>query len=162
MIRFIAAASIALLPATAMAQAQAEIPVYSGEVTAENAERLTHALANRVDTIVGLQVEVSPTDDKSPAGYLVDQITADAGVFISTTYPQQGGGVQINVPTAYWRHGSYIIDGFYVVKYGGMGQGILGYQLKPVDDAVVLLSSARRVTVETDKIPREQRAVVAD
>lgn len=161
MIRYVVAAAIAFLPATAMAQAQAEIPVYSGEVTADNAERLNAALANRVDTIVGLQVEVSPTDDKSPAGYLVDQITADAGVFISTTYPQ-GGGVQINAPTAYWRHGSYIIDGFYVVKYGGMAQGILGYQLKPVDDAVVLLSSARRVTMETDKIPREQRAVVAD
>lgn len=155
------AASIAILPTAASAQAQNEIPVYSGGVTPENAERLTHALANRVDTIVGLKIDVAPTDEKSPSGYLVDQITDDGGVFISTTY-SGGGGVQINVPTAYWRHGSYIVDGFYVVKYGGMGQGIMGYQLKPVDDAVVLLSSVRRITVNTDRIPREQRNVVAD
>lgn len=137
------------------------IPVYSGQVTFENSERLTTAVANRVDTIIGVKLTVDPTDARSPEGYLVDRMSDDGGAYVSRTQGNMGG-IQINVPSAYWRHGSYVIDGFFVVKYGGMGQGIMGYQLQPVDEAVVLLSPAQRVTIEANDIPPEMRVVLGD
>lgn len=152
---------LGLLPSHAWAQSQTIIPIYTGQVTRETSEPFTTALANRVDSIVGVQVIVDPTDDRSPDGYLVDRISEDGGVYISRTSGNQGG-VQINAPTAYWRHGSYVIDGYFIVKYGGMGQGIMGYQLKPVDEAAVLLSSSRRTVVAVDDIPLEPRAQTAD
>lgn len=155
------AAVVSLMTSPALAQSQTVIPVYSGQVTFENSERFTTALANRVDTIVGVKLTVDPTDARSPSGYLVDQISDEGGAYISRTLGNMGG-VQINVPSAYWRHGSYVVDGFFVVKYGGMGQGIMGYQLQPVDEAVVLLSPVRRITIHANDIPAESREVSAD
>lgn len=145
----------------ALAQSQSVVPVFTGEVTYENSERFTVALANRVDTIVGVQVTVDPTNASSPDGYLVDGISDSGGVYISRTEGRMGG-IQINARDAYWRHGSYVIDGFYVVKYGGMGQGIMGYQLQPVDEAAVRLSPARLVEVDADAILFEAQAATAD
>lgn len=145
-----------LIYSQARAQSQVYIPVLTGDLTFDNSRQFNLAIANRVDTIVGVKVSVDPTDDRTPAGYLVDQIGDEGGVYISRT-DAEGGGIQINAPSAYWRQGSYIIDGFFVVKYGGMGQGIMGYQLKPVDDAAVLLSPAQRQMVDVDHLPLEQR-----
>tara|TARA_R110000787_G_scaffold47687_7_gene115372 strand:- start:7441 stop:7926 length:486 start_codon:yes stop_codon:yes gene_type:complete len=155
------AAVISLMAGPVLAQSQNVIPVYSGQVTFENSERFTIAVANRVDTIVGVKLTVDPTDNRSPQGYLVDRMSDDGGVYISRTHRNMGG-VQINASSAYWRHGSYVIDGFFVVKYGGMGQGVMGYQLQPVDEAAVLLSSAQRITIDANDIPAEARAVSAD
>lgn len=152
---------LALLSTRVEAQSQAAVPVFTGEVTATNSQQFNTALANRVDAIVGVKVTVDPTDDRSPAGYLVDQLDENGGVYISQV-DREGSGIQINAPSAFWRHGSYVIDGFFVVKYGGMGQGIMGYQLKPVDEATVLLSPVERQTVGLDHLVLERRAFVAD
>lgn len=150
-----------LLAGAATAQSQRTVPVYTGQVTYENSQSFTTALANRVDTIVGVKASVAPTEAGVLNGYLVDSMADDAGVYISRTEGRMGG-IQINAPSAYWRHGNYIIDGFFVVKYGGMGQGVMGYQLKPVDEAAVLLSQVPHVEVRVDAIPVEEQAAVAD
>lgn len=160
--RFLTAvATVSLMAGPVMAQNQPVVPIYAGQITYENSGRFTTALANRVDTIVGVKVTLDPTSKDSPDGYLVGQIRDDGGAYVSRTEGNMGG-VQINAPSAYWRHGSYVIDGFFVVKYGGMGQGIRGYQLQPVDDAAVLLSMALRVTIEADDIPAESQTALAD
>lgn len=162
MLRMLLAGATCLsLASPAASQSQSLVPVFTGKVTYENSERFAVALANRVDSIVGLQVTVDPADDRSQSGYLVNRLSDAGGVYISRTEGRMGG-IQINAPDAYWRHGSYVIDGFYVVKYSGMGQGIMGYRLQPVDEAVVRLSPARLVEIDADAIPREEPAVHGD
>ncbi len=146
------------LSSPAYAQSQTTVPLVTGEVTLANATRFTAAIANRVDTVVGLQITVSPADDLDH-GFLVDE--ASEGAYISKTEPQRGG-VQINAPSAYWRHGSWVIDGFYVVKYGGMGQGIMGYSLTPTDEGAVRLSGVPIREVDVNDLPLEPRLREAD
>lgn len=161
MIRLVSLVAVGLISGPVMAQSQKDVPLIVGTVTPANAENFTTFLANRVDTVVGLKVTVQPSDDRSPEGYLVDANAGAEGAYISVTEGRMGG-VQINAPDAYWYIGSYVIDGFYVVKYGGMGQGIMGYQLRSADEAAVRLSNVAIVTADVDALATEKREVLGD
>lgn len=143
--------------ASAAAQSQSDVPLYVGEVTTANAERFTAALANHVDKVVGLQIAF---DTISEGDTLIDG-SPNGGAYISYSNPYYGG-VQINIPDAYWRHGQWVADGFYTVKYGGMGQGIMGYYLRPADEAAIRLSEKPIIQRPVASLPPVEREKSAD
>ena len=44
-------------------------------------------------------------------------------------------------PVIRWSHGFYDINGYYLVRFAGGGQGIYEFYLKPIDSETILLSS---------------------
>lgn len=43
--------------------------------------------------------------------------------------------------TAFWQHGSWMFEGYYLVGCGGFGQGWLEYCLRPIDDKEIVMSN---------------------
>ena len=156
-IGLVAFAAVVALSPQAMAQNQQSVALYSGEVTLANAERFTSTLANHVEEVIGLQISFATIED----GDLLTGESADTGAFISYA-DSYSGGVEINMPDAYWRHGEWVADGFYTVKYGGMGQGIMAYYLRPADEASIRLSAKPIVTIAVDALPPVERDRTAD
>ncbi|RSB45912.1 hypothetical protein [Brevundimonas sp. 357] len=139
------------------AQSQSDVPLYVGEVTTANAERFTSTLANHVDKVVGLQIAFGTISE----GNTLTDGSPNGGAYISYANSYYGG-VQINIPDAYWRHGQWVSDGFYTVKYGGMGQGIMGYYLRPADEAAIRLSEKPIVQHPVASLPPVERERTAD
>lgn len=156
-IEILALIAVLALAPPAAAQSQAFVPLYVGEVTAANAERFTVTLSNHVDEVVGLQIAFDTLD----VGDTLSDASPNGGAYISFAN-SYSGGVQINIPDAYWRHGQWIADGFYTVKYGGMGQGIMGYYLRPADEASIRLSSRPITQMPVDDLPIVERVRSAD
>lgn len=142
---------------SAAAQSQSDVPLYVGEVTTANAERFTTTLSNHVDKVVGLQIAFGTISE----GDLLTDGSPNGGAYISYAN-SYSGGVQINIPDAYWRHGQWVADGFYTVKYGGMGQGIMGYYLRPADEAAIRLSGKPIVQHPVESLPPVERERTAD
>jgi hypothetical protein len=46
-----------------------------------------------------------------------------------------------------WEQGAYVVDGFFLVKSGGMHQGVVSLGLQPVEEAI-LQSSAKIAILE--------------
>ncbi|QCQ99146.1 hypothetical protein [Brevundimonas sp. SGAir0440] len=141
----------------AAAQSQSEVPLYVGEVTAANAERFTSTLSNQVDKVVGLQIVFGTISE----GDVLTDGSLNGGAYISFAN-SYAGGVQINIPDAYLRHGEWVADGFYTIKYGGMGQGIMGYYLRPADEAAIRLSEKPIVQRPVEALPPVERTRTAD
>ena len=146
-----------VLSSPVAAQNQENVPLYLGELTVANAERFTTTIANHVDEVVGLQISFSTLN----AGDVLTDESPSGGAYISFAN-SYSAGVQLNIPDAYWRHGQWIADGFYTVKYGGMGQGIMGYQLRPADEASIRLSQKPIVRINVENLPTVQRQKTAD
>lgn len=129
------------------------IPKYVGEVNADNAARFLDNVAGRIDKIVGLKVIIEPSTDADfrRKGYLAMK---DGRLFsVSATPtggPGQSGGVEMVAPAdeVGLMNGGFSLDGFYVIKNGGMHQGTVSVGLEKVDEGAVLLSTKFRV-VET-------------
>ncbi|WP_406852986.1 hypothetical protein WEU32_04190 [Brevundimonas sp. BH3] len=134
------------------AQSQSHVPLYVGEITSANAERFTATLSEHVDQVVGLKIDFNTIRE----GNTLAEGAANGGAYISYARPYYGG-IQINIADAYLRHGRWIADGFYTVKYGGMGQGIMGYFLRPADEAAIRLSGKPIVERPVASLPLVER-----
>ena len=122
------------------------IPKFVGMVDASNVERFLNAVGDNQDKIIGIRVAFDGMRPaKEPAnGYAAD---ADDDQFVISYGTLESPGIEMVAPKseASWQHGSYVLDGFYVVKSGGMHQGTLSYGLEKVDEGTVLLSTKYRV-----------------
>jgi len=110
-----------------------------GNIIATNAVRALAMIADNQDKIVGLQVNVAGGSDEQFAkfGYLVSN--DEPAYFLVSA--GKDGGYEVLIKDGYrWEHGGYVIDGFYLVKSGGMHQGTLSYGLEPVSEAAVRLN----------------------
>lgn len=128
---------------------EAVIPKFVGRVTPDNATRFLEGVVGRTDKIVGLQVHIQPGGDKT---FAEDRYLAEANDVLfsmSKSDSLDGEGLEMVAPAAeaVWLHGDYALDGFYLVKSGGVHQGITSIGLERVDEAAVLLSTKFRVVV---------------
>ncbi len=128
------------------------IPKYVGQITPRNVGILLNDVAARRDRIIGLQVQIAPNGAGDPKGYVVDRddrlfvISAD----VKTALADDGLEVVAPKDEASFLHGQWILDGFYVVKSGGIHQGVASFGLEKVDEGAVLLSPkyiVRRVSI---------------
>lgn len=123
------------------------IPKYVGEVNERNVERVLNMIGDHQDKIVGLQVmfDATPRGAQAANGYTADK--DDGRLFVVSYGTLESPGIEMVVPKdeANYQHGGYVLDGFYLVKTGGMHQGTISYGLEKVDEATVLLSTKYRV-----------------
>ena len=121
--------------------------IYTGEVNAKTAGRFLTAMSNNVDKVIGVRVLVEPSRDGTleRSGYLAS--FDDDQLVISKTDPKKmSGGVEVVKNGLVQRTmGYYSIDGIFVVKPGGLNQGVASFGLEPVDEAMVRLNSGVRI-----------------
>ncbi|GGD32784.1 hypothetical protein GCM10011335_39700 [Aureimonas glaciei] len=134
------------------APVQAELPSVlrvSGDVTAESYKGLETFLLNSMDTVVGLKISF-PQSESVETGDL--NASADDGKFVAyLSGPDSETEIVANEGFSF-QHGSHIFDGFFVVKSGGMNQGIISLFLEPADEASVLLSGAPVKDISIDRL----------
>jgi hypothetical protein len=105
-----------------------------GIVSRANFGGLISFMLNSVDNIVGLQLFV-PANDAFDKGV----VTTDSDRMLSIF--NRGSDVEIAVSSGYtYRGGDFVLDGFFLAKYGGMHQGIHSVGLSATDESAVLLS----------------------
>lgn len=125
-------------PAEAAGRATLTLLRITGTVTADNATRFTEFVAEHQDKVIGLQVRVTPgtPTDFAAKHYLAE---SDDRLFVVFKRGDDEGGIEVVAPKgeAVWLHGEYVLDGFYVVKSGGMHQGTLSYGLEKTDEGVI-------------------------
>jgi hypothetical protein len=125
------------------------MPKYVGTISPDNAPQFLVDVANRLDQIVGIKVEVVPSGNDDPHKYLVDR---DDRLFVisasaKNNFAQEGIEIVAPYQEASFLHGSWVLDGFYVVKSGGVHQGIASFGLQKVNEGEVLLSPKYAVKV---------------
>ncbi|MEJ2818507.1 DUF2939 domain-containing protein [Caulobacter sp. CCG-8] len=125
------AADAAPPPADA-APAAEQMTRLSGEVDAAHAEAFLSKVADHLDGIVGVQVWIEPSEGPE-ATYQVGQ-DDDRLVISNETY-------ELLAPKGAWRweHGRYVVDGFFLVKNGGVHQGVSSLGLEAVSESAVRL-----------------------
>lgn len=110
----------------------------TGTVTADNAAAFTEFVAKHQDKVIGLQVRIAPgtPTDFTAKHYLAE---VDERLFVVFKRGADEGGIEVVAPKdeAGWLHGEYVLDGFYVVKSGGMHQGTLSYGLEKTDEGII-------------------------
>ena len=92
----------------------------------------------------GFAVEPGGDSDYARSGYLAD---ADGPQFvISKSDLQRGNGIEVVTNGTVGRDaGMFTLDGIYIVKAGGMHQGIASFGLQPVDEATVRLNPSVKI-----------------
>jgi hypothetical protein len=119
-------------PATAQTRT---IIRYVGMVTNANFPTFLGLLADSVDTVVGMRVSVDPQPEPRSV-----ELGEDGSAHL------YDGEIEMNVRAgAHWAHGSIVLDGYWLVKYGGMYQGVLAFGLEQVDEAMIALNAGIRV-----------------
>lgn len=139
-------AAVPLLAGPARLHAAPAITVLEGGVRAANAASFFARVAAETDKIVGLKVSLDPAEplvaQAEDGGRLILFL---AGAFRSEKEDEK---LQLSFNGGFVKdRGLYRFDGFYLVKYAGMGQGISAYALEPVKESDVLLSGAKRKSV---------------
>lgn len=115
----------------------------TGQLTNENYALLERVVFDELDYVIGLDLMIQETPDRQPAGRMV-ACCSDRRM---TLYKVDGsGGSEIIIngglsrQWAMWR-----ADGFYLVKSGGMQQGICSIGLTPTDEALIRLNPAIKI-----------------
>lgn len=119
-------------PPSDAAPAAEQMTRLSGEVDAAHADAFLAKVADHLDGIVGVQVWIEPTEE-GDATYQVGQ--DDERLVVSNeTY-------ELLAPKGAWRweHGRYVVDGFFLVKNGGVHQGVSSLGLEPMSESAVRL-----------------------
>jgi hypothetical protein len=105
---------------------------------------LEEVVFDEVDYVIGLDLMIQETTDSAPEEQMVASYSDGQLVVYKTR--KSGGGSEIVIngglsrQWAMWR-----ADGFYLVKSGGMNQGICSVGLLPTDEALIRLNPAVRV-----------------
>ncbi len=127
-----AAAPAPSLPATTPITAATDCtPLASGVVTLDRQDALPDFLNDNLDQPVALRFTVArPTPDEEQAGFGAD---IDDGRLLVTYSSGLGeGGWEALAPEGAYREqgGGWAVDGVFVVRSGGMHQGIISYALE--------------------------------
>ena len=135
-LKAIAAIGIAF-PIAARAE-QVQVLRVNGVLNARTYRGFEAFLFNSLDTVVGLKISVDIAEG-SADGTVSAGVSSD-GQFVA--YLVGGKDSEIVGQAGFTQsRGSVLFDGFFIVKSGGMHQGIESLFLEKADDASVLLSS---------------------
>ncbi len=130
-------ASLAAMTATPAIAQTRELTRFTGEVTSANFVSFCGLVADAVDTVIGLKLQIDSPQPDPRAAELQDG---------GSVYLFDGEEIELNADKGgSWLHGSVVFDGFYLIKYGGMHQGILSFGLQQVDEASIILNPAIRI-----------------
>ncbi|WP_271068615.1 hypothetical protein [Caulobacter sp. NIBR1757] len=146
------ALSLALTPiaaATVPADAAAAtpkrtVPRLVGAVTPGNAARYTTFIADRLDQVVALRLSVTPgSDGDFKASNYLAQVSGDLFMVFKRAGATEGG-IEVVLPKGEARlvGGAYVVEGFFVVRSGGMHQGTLSYGLERMDPRIATAGGA--------------------
>lgn len=106
-----------------------------GAIAQDNSASFANTISENEDKIIGIKVSVEPGETD---GYLVNKGDDYLGI--------TAGEFELVVQSGYrWEHGGYVVDGFYLVKGGGMHQGIISYGLEPVDEGTLRANPSVRI-----------------
>ncbi|KQT71570.1 hypothetical protein ASG54_18910 [Aureimonas sp. Leaf460] len=106
-------------------------------------------LFNSMDRVVGLDIRVEIAEDTGP-GSIEAGVSPD-GKFVA--YLVDGKDSEIVAQEGFVRsRGSVIFDGYFVVKSGGLHQGIESLFLDKIEEASVLLSKQPIKTIEIARL----------
>jgi hypothetical protein len=142
-------ASLGLVALGAPSFAAQKIYRVNGRVSPNNVRGLQVFLLNSVDAIVGLKLHFSSEKRHGPGIVTAD---ADDGSF-SSYMAGEGAEIEIFAEDGYeYRSGDFVFDSFYLVKYGGMHQGIHSVSLNKVTESSVLLSGLKVTDIEIDRL----------
>ena len=120
--------------------ARAPILRVNGEVTAATYKGLEAFLFNSLDMLVGLKVSF-PQGESTDVGEL--NVSAEDDKFVAYLAGPESESEMVANKGFSFQHGSYVFDGFFVVKSGGMHQGIVSLFLDQAEESAVLLSGVR-------------------
>lgn len=114
-----------------------------GTVTLENFDRIREIIVDECNDVIGLSLhfEVSPEDDTTNPRIVVSE---DANRLVVYRTPDTEAEFVINGEIR-WEHGAWIADGFYLVKPGGLHQGVASFGLIAIDEAALRLNLAVRI-----------------
>jgi hypothetical protein len=128
---------------------QSKIYSVTGEISAAGYKGFEQFLFNSLDTVIGLKVSFAA---KENAG--VGEVSASANERQFVAYLSgPGGESEIVANEGYqYLHGDYVFDGFFVVKSGGMHQGIISLFLDRTDEAQIRLSNAKIVEIDAKRL----------
>jgi hypothetical protein len=123
---------VAIIAAPGAPIAGQRIDQIVGGVSAENVDKFAEEISDHLDKIVGLKVSVEAGDSGGMSAHVTE------GMLV--VY-RSGGDFEIVANSGYrYEHGAYVFDGFFIVKSGGMHQGVVSYGLQEVNEAQVLLT----------------------
>lgn len=138
---WISLATVTLVAGLAVVPCAAEgtIQRVSGTVSEDNVAGLEIFLSNAIDGVIGLKLLVE-AEDGNRDGEVQAYVDGDLLIIYragpdTETEIAASGGYQPG-------KGGFVFDGFYLVKYGGLDQGIMSLALSSVDAAQVVLSGA--------------------
>jgi hypothetical protein len=122
-----------------LAQAiERKIPQLSGTLTESTYPEFEKFIDDHVNKVVALKITVQRSDsDAAPL-----EASADNGqlvVYLNST-PDEPSESEIVAGNGFsYQHGSYVIDGLFMVKNGGTHQGVVSYSLKKTDGSAARL-----------------------
>jgi hypothetical protein len=114
----------------------------TGYLTSENYHVFENMISDALDDVIGLKITVdkSGDDDVLQAGASDDQLV----VYLRGL----NGSSEFVVNGEYaYQHGMYVLDGFFLVKSGGMHQGIVSFGLMPMDEGRVRLGDFEVISI---------------
>jgi hypothetical protein len=142
--------SSAAAPHRAHMAASRNVVTYTGQINVRTADRFLQLVSRNLDKVIGLKVFVDPSTGAQfeKSGYLA--LYDENGRQLSVSKGPPGGlegGIEVVKNGLIDRTmGFYVIDGFFIVKSGGVHQGVVSYGLQPVDEAAVRLNPAVKLT----------------
>ncbi len=148
--RGILGGSIACLLSNKVANAgQSKVYLVSGSITASNYKGFEQFLFNSMDTIIGLKVDFAANENASDG-----EVSANAtdNQFVAYLSVSNAESEIVATENFQYLHGDFVIDGFFVVKSGGMHQGTISLYLQKTDEAQVRLSSAKIVEIQASRL----------
>lgn len=123
-----------------------KISALDGSLHIKTWKEFVDFVSDNTDKIVSVKIWVDAKKHDNKKGVLVADISQKQLVIYKTGMDGSGGDydAEVVVNDNYrYEHGQYVIDGFFVIKSGGMHQGILSYGLNGVPDSQVLLSDPK-------------------
>ncbi len=100
--------------------------------------RFDKFVTSHLDKIIGLKIAVSASENK------MFSASTDKTMFV--IYKLEDAEDEIVSTSDYsYQHGAYEFDGFFIVKSGGIHQGVVSYALESVSEAAVRLNPAVRI-----------------
>lgn len=128
---------------------QSKIYVVNGDITNQEYKGFEQFLFNSLDTVIGLKISFTLNTD-----YKVGELSADAnnGQFVAYLTGPNNESEIVATEGYQYLHGDYVFDGFFIVKSGGMHQGVISLYLQKTDEAQVRLSRAKLVDIRAERL----------
>lgn len=142
-------AALVLATGTGTAAAARQILRVQGQVTPKNYKGLETFLFNSLDSVVGLKIAFAANPDSSDGEIATSMDDDQFSAYLRESEPESEIVADKNVSLL---HGDYVIDGFFVVKSGGLHQGITSLYLDKTDEGTILVSGAKIKDIDINRL----------